>query len=76
VHVFTAAQERDFLEACDDWQLPLFLTPMLTSLRPGEACHLLLPTDLDLGTGVVGHTAPKALRHGFATALQDARVDR
>jgi integrase len=53
VHIFTADQERVFLEACDDWQFPLFLTLLLTGLRPGEACHLLLPDDLDLEASVV-----------------------
>ena len=46
--MFTAAQEQAFLEACDDWQFPLFLTLRLTGLRPGELCHLLVPEDLDL----------------------------
>jgi integrase len=36
------------MEACDDWQFPLFLTLLLTGLRPGELTHLLLPHDLDL----------------------------
>jgi integrase len=49
--IFTAEQERTFLEACDDWQFPLFLTLLLTGLRPGELVHLLLPDDLDLETG-------------------------
>jgi len=48
--LFTAGQEKAFLETCDDWQFPLFLTLMLTGVRPGELCHLLLPDDLDLGT--------------------------
>jgi integrase len=48
IDLFTRDQERAFLEACDDWQFPLFLTLMLTGLRPGETCHLLLPDDLDL----------------------------
>ena len=39
--------------ACDDWQFPLFLTLLLTGLRPGELCHLLLPDDLDLEAGVL-----------------------
>jgi integrase len=51
--LMTAHQERAFLEACDDWQFPLFLTLLLTGLRPGEACHLLLPDDLDLDAHVV-----------------------
>lgn len=49
--LFDAEQERDFLEACDDWQFPMFLTLMLTGLRPGEVIHLLLPEDLDLDGG-------------------------
>lgn len=48
ITLLTAKQERAFLEACDDWQFPLFLTLWLTGLRPGELCHLLLPEDLDL----------------------------
>jgi integrase len=51
VVVFTAEQECQFLNACDDWQFPLFLTLLLTGLRPGELVHLLLPDDLDLETG-------------------------
>src|SRR4051812_49837202 len=47
--LFTPDEERRFLEACDDQQFPLFLTLMLTGLRPGELCHLLLPDDVDLG---------------------------
>lgn len=35
------------MEACSDWEFPIFLTLMLTGLRPGELCHLLLE-DLDL----------------------------
>ncbi len=47
--LLTPDQERAFLEACDDWQFPLFLTLMLTGLRPGELTHLLLPDDLGAG---------------------------
>ena len=32
VVIFTEKQECQFLEACDDWQLPLFLTLLLTGL--------------------------------------------
>jgi integrase len=53
VELFTPTQERALLEACDDWQLPLFVTLMLTGLRPGELCHLLLPNDLDLTATVL-----------------------
>jgi integrase len=53
VELLTPTQERALLEACDDWQLPLFLTLILTGLRPGELCHLLLPEDLDLTTGLL-----------------------
>lgn len=53
IALFTEEQERRFLEACDDWQFPLFLTLMLTGLRPGELTHLLLPDDLNLDAGVL-----------------------
>ena len=53
VELFTPTQERALLDACDDWQLPLFVTLMLTGLRPGELCHLLLPDDLDLTAAVL-----------------------
>jgi integrase len=53
IELFTAEQERAFLESCDDWQFPLFLTLMLTGLRPGELTHLLLPDDLDLTAGLL-----------------------
>jgi integrase len=53
ITLFTAGQERAFLEACDDWQFPLFLTLVLTGLRPGELAHLLLPDDLDLDAGLL-----------------------
>lgn len=46
-------QEQQFLEACDDWQFSIFLTLMLTGLRPGELTHLLLPDDLDLDEGLL-----------------------
>lgn len=44
-------QEREFLARCDSWQFPLFLTMLMTGIRPGELCHLLLPDDLDLVNG-------------------------
>jgi integrase len=53
ITLLTPRQERAFIEACDDWQLPLFLPLVLTGLRPGELCHLLLPDDLDLGAGLL-----------------------
>jgi len=49
--LLTPDQERQFLETCDAWQLPLFATLLLTGLRPGELAHLLLPEDLDLAGG-------------------------
>lgn len=51
--LFDGKQERAFFEACDDWQFPLFLTLMLTGIRPGELTHLLLPDDLDLDAGLL-----------------------
>ena len=53
VRILTADLERRFLEECDDWQFPVFLTLMLTGLRPGELTHLHLPEDLDLDAGVL-----------------------
>jgi integrase len=44
-------EEQAFFEACDVWQLPIFLTLALTGIRPGELTHLLLPDDLDLVEG-------------------------
>ena len=44
--LFTADQERRFLEACDVWQVPVFLTLMSTGMRAGELSHLLYPEDL------------------------------
>jgi hypothetical protein len=32
--LLTEQQEKQFLEACDDWQLPIFATLLLTGLRP------------------------------------------
>lgn len=51
VILMTADQERAFFEVCDDWQLPLFGTLLLTGLRPGELTHLLLPDDVNLEQG-------------------------
>ncbi len=50
--LLTPEQERRFLEECDDWQCPIFLTLMLTGLRPGELCHLLV-SDVDLKAGIL-----------------------
>jgi integrase len=51
ITVFDRDTERRFFQVCDAWQLPVFLTLLLTGLRPGELVHLLLPEDLDLETG-------------------------
>lgn len=53
IALFTSEQERLFLEACDRWQFPVFLTLMLTGVRPGELAHLLLPEDVDLQAGLL-----------------------
>ena len=53
VRLFTSEQEEQFLNACDEWQLPIFATLMMTGLRPGELSHLLLPEDLDLQEGIL-----------------------
>jgi integrase len=51
VIVFQEEQECSFLQACDDWPFPVFLTLLLTGMRAGELAHLLLPDDLDLESG-------------------------
>ena len=51
--LLSLAQEQQLLNACDDWDYPIFLTLMMTGLRPGELCHLLLPGDLNLDTGIL-----------------------
>ncbi len=61
IRLLTPDEERRFLEACDDWQFPVFLTLMMTGLRPGELTHLLLPNDLDLEAGVLRVTNKQAL---------------
>jgi integrase len=48
---FDESQEEQFLRASDEWQFPVFLTLLMTGLRPGELTHLLLPEDLDLDAG-------------------------
>lgn len=53
VTILAPEQERAFLQACDDWQFPMFLTLMLTGLRPGELTHLVLPQDVDFELGVI-----------------------
>ncbi len=58
--LLTAEQERQFLEACDDWQFPLFRMEFIHVAQKVGLSHL---------------TMPKVLRHQFATALQDGRVD-
>ena len=51
IELFSAEREKAFLEACDHWQFPIFLTLGLTGMRPAEAVHLLLPDDVDLRAG-------------------------
>ena len=46
--IFSADEERQFFQQCDDWQFPIFATLLMTGMRPGELCHLLLPEDVDL----------------------------
>jgi integrase len=72
VILFTPEQERAFLQACDDWQFPLFLTLMLTGLRSGELCHLLLPDDLDMAEGLLYVRNKPAL--GWQVKTRNERV--
>ncbi len=51
ITILTAQQELEFLQACDQWQLPVFATLLFTGMRLGELVHLLLPDDLDLVDG-------------------------
>ncbi|QVL30252.1 tyrosine-type recombinase/integrase [Telmatocola sphagniphila] len=51
IELFKPEEERVFLQQCDEWQFPIFLTLMLTGMRPGEMCHLLVPEDIDLEKG-------------------------
>jgi integrase len=51
VVALTNDEQVALLEHCDNWQLPIFATLLLTGLRPGELVHLLLPDDLDLKEG-------------------------
>ncbi|HQR41715.1 MAG TPA: site-specific integrase, partial [Gemmatales bacterium] len=60
IKLFTPYQERDFLESCNRWQFPIFLTLLMTGLRSGEVCHLLLPDDVDLHEGLL-HVRNKPL---------------
>jgi integrase len=53
IRLLMPGEEKRFLEACDDWQFPVFLTLMMTGLRAGELTHLMLPDDLDLEAGVL-----------------------
>lgn len=53
IELFTPEEETRFLEACDAWQLPIFVTLMLTGLRPSELTHILLPDDVDWERGVL-----------------------
>ncbi len=41
-------EERQFLEACDRWQFPIFLTLVVTGFRPRELTRRHSPDDLDL----------------------------
>ncbi|MCG6157702.1 hypothetical protein [Rubinisphaera margarita] len=36
IEVFDHDSERRLLEACDEWQFPVFLTLLMTGMRPGE----------------------------------------
>ncbi len=40
--IFTLEQEKQLVEACDDWQFPIFFVLLFTGLRLGELTHLLL----------------------------------
>ncbi len=50
--LLSVEEERAVLKACDAWEYPILLVLLLTGMRPGELCHLLLD-DVDLGAGVI-----------------------
>jgi integrase len=45
--ILTPEQQRAFFEACDDWQMPIFLVLAVYGLRVGELTHLLV-SDVNL----------------------------
>jgi len=53
IQLFSPEEEVAFLLHCDDWQFPLFLTLMLTGMRPGELSHIIWPDDLDLNARLI-----------------------
>lgn len=71
--LFDAEQERRFLHACDDWQFPVFLTLMLTGLRPGELCHLLAE-DLQLAGDEPALRVVNRPRLGWQVKTRNERV--
>ena len=50
IFVFTEQQAVDFLKAASDWAFPIHCLLLLTGMRPGELCHLLID-DLRLADG-------------------------
>jgi len=49
--IFSPEEQAAFFEACDEWQLPIFLVLGVYGLRVGELTHLLVSdVDLDEGT--------------------------
>jgi len=53
IRVLTLIEERKLLENCDPYLFPIILTMMMTGLRPAELTHLMLPSDIDLDSGVI-----------------------
>lgn len=72
IDLLRADQEERFFAACDEWQLPIFLTFALTGLRPGELAHLFLPDDVDLEHGLL-HVRNKA-DLGWRTKTRNERT--
>jgi len=57
--LLTTEQEFEFLSACDAWQLPIFLTLMLTGMRPGELSHLMFTDFESANQSLKIHNRPK-----------------
>ena len=50
--LLTPEQEKRFLEECDDWHFPIFLTLIWGGPLPVELCHLLV-SDVGLESAVL-----------------------
>ncbi|MFQ5425409.1 MAG: tyrosine-type recombinase/integrase, partial [Phycisphaerae bacterium] len=71
IHVFSSVEAAAFLEACDDWQFPIFFALCQTGLRPGELVHVLID-DADLERRVLHIRCRPTL--GWQTKTRNERI--